>query len=160
MSIVGDNLRTVREARSMTQSDLAARIGKNQRTISQWENGLRDPGTENIRKIADVLDVAPVELIGHNNAPSDTTYQIPVRDNQMYPDIRTGDTLTVSRTDEVRDGDVVIVKMEKKVFCRRLYRHGETGVTLLSYNPNIKPITALSKDIQLEGRVTKVERRL
>ena len=38
-----ENLKTLREARGLTQSALAEKLGVNQRTISAWEKGVCEP---------------------------------------------------------------------------------------------------------------------
>ena len=63
---VGMNIRKFREARGLLQKDLGDRIGKNKNTVSNWERGLRDPGADNLKKIAAALEISPAELIGHN----------------------------------------------------------------------------------------------
>ena len=157
--IVGRNIRRVRMARSMTQNDLAALIGKNQRTISGWEKGIRDPGSDNIRAIADALNIAPTELIGHNSAPSDTTFQDVVQGNDMHPEIQRGDTITVSTTAEVRDGDIVLVKKGNEVLCRRIYKH-DNLISLLSLDQEKGLSIYDDSEVKIIGRVTEVRRKL
>lgn len=157
--IVGRNIRRVRMARSMTQNDLAELVGMNQRTISGWEKGIRDPGSQNIRKIADALEIAPTELIGHNSAPSDNTYQEVVQGNDMHPEIQNGDTITVSSTAEIKDGDIVLVKKGEDVFCRRIYRHNDL-ISLLALDPEIGLTVYDDTEVTVIGRVTEVRRKL
>lgn len=52
-----------REAREMTQTELARRIEKSKSAICEWEKGLREPSLADLRAIAKVLDVALAELV-------------------------------------------------------------------------------------------------
>lgn len=158
-NIVGNNIRRVRMARKMTQSDLADLIGRNQRTISNWEKGRRDPGSENLRSIADVLEIAPTELIGHNSAPDDKSFQFIVKEDDMYPEIQQGDTLTVYRSAEVKDGDIVMVKIDGSDHFRKIFSH-DGLITLISSDPRIGMRVYDSSEVTIIGKVTKIERIL
>lgn len=46
----------------MLQSELAQRLGKSQQSVSKWESGATLPGTEDIARIANILDV-PVDYL-------------------------------------------------------------------------------------------------
>lgn len=157
--LVGNNIRKVRMARSMTQNDLAGLIGMNQRTISGWEKGIRDPGSQNIRKIADALDISPLELIGHNNAPSDNIYQEVIQDSDMHPEIQVNDTITISTTAEIKDGDIVVVKKGNDVLCRRIYRHNDL-ISLLALDPEKGLSVYDDSEIVIVGKVIEVKRKL
>lgn len=161
MNIVGENIKQIREARNLTQAELAYKIGKNQRTISNWENGVRDPSSDNIRRIADALNIAPSEIIGHNSAPTDNTFDYAVDNNDMSPDIIRGDTLTVSKVSQIKDGDIVIAQSDSFAghICRRLYDLG-LQISLLAINPTIKPIVLDKANVNIKGRVTEIRRRL
>ena len=158
-NIVGNNIRRVRMARNMTQANLADLLGRNQRTISNWEKGRRDPGSENLRSIADALEIAPTELIGHNNAPDDTSFQFIVNKDDMWPEIQRGDTLTVCRSAEVKDGDIIMVKIDGTDHFRRIFSH-DGLITLISSDPKIGMRVYDSSEVTIIGKVTKIERIL
>ena len=46
----------------MTQADIAKKVGTTQPVISNWLNGQIFPNAENLKKLADVLDLEPQEL--------------------------------------------------------------------------------------------------
>ena len=156
---VGNNIRRVRMARNMTQLDLGEIVGKNQRTISSWEKGLRDPGSDNLRTIADALEISPTELIGHNSTPSDNIYQLVMQDKDMQPDIQINDTLTVSTTAKINDGDIVIVKTGGHEICRKFYRH-DGLVVLLAINQKEGMTIYDDSEIEILGRVIEIRRKL
>lgn len=158
-NIVGNNIRRVRMGRNLTQTDLGEMLGRNQRTISNWEKGLRDPGSDNIRSIADVLDISPTELIGHNSAPDDTSFQSIAKEDDMYPEIHHGDTLTVCRSAEVKDGNIVMVKIDGTDHFRRIFSH-DGLITLISSDPKIGMRVYDSSEVTIIGKVTKIERIL
>lgn len=58
------NLKALREAQSLRQSDLAEKLNTTQRKISYWENGKFEPDLENLWKIADLFEISIDELIG------------------------------------------------------------------------------------------------
>lgn len=158
-NIVGNNIRRVRMGRNLTQTDLGEMLGRNQRTISNWEKGLRDPGSDNIRSIADALDISPTELIGHNSAPDDTSFQSIAKEDDMYPEIQHGDTLTVCRSAEVKDGDIIMVKIDGTDHFRRIFSH-DGLITLISSDPKIGMRVYDSSEVTIIGKVTKIERIL
>lgn len=158
-NIVGNNIRRVRMGRNLTQTDLGEMLGRNQRTISNWEKGLRDPGSDNIRSIADALDISPTELIGHNSAPDDTSFQSIAKEDDMYPEIQHGDTLTVCRSAEIKDGDIIMVKIDGTDHFRRIFSH-DGLITLISSDPKIGMRVYDSSEVTIIGKVTKIERIL
>ena len=56
------NLKSVRESRSMTQQELADRIGMRRETILHLENNRYNPSLEMALKIAQVFDLRVDEL--------------------------------------------------------------------------------------------------
>ncbi|MGQ5525670.1 helix-turn-helix domain-containing protein [Chitinimonas sp. PSY-7] len=64
MVAFAERLRTLREARKLTQARLAELIGTNPRAYNRWERGSFVPQLETIIKIADVLNVTLDELTG------------------------------------------------------------------------------------------------
>lgn len=65
----GRKLKHWRLARTWTIRELAVRSGVNHAAISQLERGTRQPRPATIRKLADALDVEPMELL--DVAPAD-----------------------------------------------------------------------------------------
>lgn len=56
-------IKNLRESQSITQKELADRVGVTQGAVSQWENGSAVPGTMLLLKIADVLGCTVDELL-------------------------------------------------------------------------------------------------
>jgi transcriptional regulator with XRE-family HTH domain len=61
-----DNLTRIREARGLTQSQLAEAVGANQSTISRIEKGTGNPTLDLIQRLANVLDVHPSDLFARD----------------------------------------------------------------------------------------------
>lgn len=159
-NVIKDNLRRIRLARGMQQSDLADKLGVSEKTISNWECGVRDPSTANVFRLAEILDVPPSDLIGHINSNIDSTYSIIMQDDSMSPEIMPGDKLTISKAEQFKDGDLVeIEQKDSGSVIRRLFAYGSM-VTLLAVKPSIAPINAPSNGITIKGKVIKLERKV
>ena len=59
-------LRAARERRGLTQGELAKRAGLQMSAISHFETGTRKPSFENLRRLADALDVTTDFLLGRS----------------------------------------------------------------------------------------------
>lgn len=58
-----NNLYSLRIKRGLSQKKLADKAGVSQTAIYQWEKGIRSPKIEQLKKIADALDVRIAELV-------------------------------------------------------------------------------------------------
>lgn len=58
----GALIRSLRESRAMTQTDLAERTGISQQTIAKWEAGIAAPRPSNLQVLADALGVHQWDL--------------------------------------------------------------------------------------------------
>lgn len=61
-SMLSENIRRFRKARSLRQEELAERVHVVRQTVSKWENGLSVPDAEQLRDLAAVLNV-PVSAL-------------------------------------------------------------------------------------------------
>ena len=62
------HLTRLRDAKNLTQTQLAERVGCNQATISKLERGKGNATLDLVARIAHALDVSPVELFGLEEA--------------------------------------------------------------------------------------------
>lgn len=60
-------LREARDRRTLTQAELAQRAGLQTSAISHFESGRRNPSFDNIRRLADALDVTTDYLLGRDD---------------------------------------------------------------------------------------------
>lgn len=56
-------IRDIRRAQGMTQKDLADMLGITPNAISQWENGMRNPSLENVKRLADILHCTTDDIL-------------------------------------------------------------------------------------------------
>jgi transcriptional regulator with XRE-family HTH domain len=56
-------LRALRQARLLSQTELAALIGSDASEVSRWETGTRRPHPRTMRRICDALGVEPSDLL-------------------------------------------------------------------------------------------------
>ena len=60
---MGEKLRAAREAAGLTQTQLADKVGVQQRDISRWETGRREPGVLIVKKMAQALGCSMDDLV-------------------------------------------------------------------------------------------------
>lgn len=64
-----ERLREIRELRGLQQSDLARKTELQPSAISHFEAGARKPSFDNLRRLADALDVTTDFLLGRTDEP-------------------------------------------------------------------------------------------
>ena len=62
--MTGNNIREARKLKGLTQEELGKLIGLSGVAIMRYEKGQREPNMETIEKIANVLNIHPIDLIG------------------------------------------------------------------------------------------------
>jgi transcriptional regulator with XRE-family HTH domain len=62
-----ERLREVRETRGLSQAGLAGKTGLQATAISHFETGTRSPSFDNLKRLADALNVATDYLIGRSD---------------------------------------------------------------------------------------------
>lgn len=105
--VFAERLRDARERlRGLTQAQLAEKTGLPSTSISHFENpeGTRKPSFDNLRRLANALEVTTDYLLGLSN----DHVGMPVADNALYRDVQ-------NLTDADRDfAQVMIKKMLEK----------------------------------------------
>lgn len=61
---IGSKIRAARKKAGLLQKELAEKIGVSESRISQYENGSQRPRVDTIQKIADGLNISPLNLLG------------------------------------------------------------------------------------------------
>ena len=59
-----ERLKNLREEQKLSQAKLGKEIGVDNRTISQYENGLREPDYQTLKKLCDFFNVTAGYLLG------------------------------------------------------------------------------------------------
>lgn len=63
-NIIGENIKKYRLLNNMTQEELSKKLGIAPNTLSNYENGNREPNSDVISKLADIFDISLDELYG------------------------------------------------------------------------------------------------
>ncbi len=66
-----NRLRELRRAKLLTQRELADRVGVWYQTVQGWESGERRPRPAAMRKLCEVLEVTPAELLAALDADAE-----------------------------------------------------------------------------------------
>lgn len=62
--MLGDNIKTLRKNKGLTQGELAIKLKVVRQTISKWEKGFSVPDADMLQKLADILEVDVKQLLG------------------------------------------------------------------------------------------------
>ena len=62
--MLGENIRTLRKARGLSQQELAKRLHVVRQTVSKWEQGLSVPDADLLVRLAECLQMPVEELLG------------------------------------------------------------------------------------------------
>jgi transcriptional regulator with XRE-family HTH domain len=82
--LLGERIRIIRKARSLTQEELGDKIdGISRQSVSDWENGKTTPKLENIKVIAKILKVSYDALLDDNIDLNDQETLISVLSNTL-----------------------------------------------------------------------------
>ena len=60
---IGSRIRKYREARGLSQKQLAARLGVSNSRVSNWEQGVNRPDADILAAICTALEVSPSQLL-------------------------------------------------------------------------------------------------
>ena len=67
--MVGDNIRTLRLEKGMTQKEIADRLFVTAQAVSRWENGEVEPSLSTITELAKIFGVSTDALLGLHTEP-------------------------------------------------------------------------------------------
>lgn len=62
--MLGDNIKTLRKNKGLTQEELAIKLRVVRQTVSKWEKGFSVPDADMLQKLADILEVDVKQLLG------------------------------------------------------------------------------------------------
>jgi repressor LexA len=96
------------------------------------------------------------DFLGHEG-----TFALEVRGDSMIEDhICSGDFVLVEKTDQVRDGDIVVALVDgMETTLKRFYRESEETARLQPANAAMQPIVVPTAALDIQGRVLAVLRR-
>ena len=109
-----------------------------------------------VESVADRATLSFADFLGHSD-----TYALEVRGDSMIEDhICDGDMILVERTNEARDGDIVVALVGGlETTLKRLYREPGGRLRLQPANSMMKPIYVNAADVQIQGRLLAVLRK-
>ncbi len=92
---------------------------------------------------------------------SKDTYALEVRGDSMIDDhICDGDMILVEKTEQARDGDIVVALVSgANTTLKRYYKEVNGSVRLQPANSTLKPIIVHPRDLQIQGRLMAVLRK-
>lgn len=90
MKNYGIELTIIRKTHNLTQTQLARNTGISQQNISRWEKGTVLPSIYHCELLANYYGISIDELIGRENLPFCTTYNITINDNHGTISIKNG----------------------------------------------------------------------
>lgn len=67
---IGSNIRMVRNATGISQTELANRVGSDKSAISRYENGTQKPSLETLMRVADALNIDLIDLLKEKMPPA------------------------------------------------------------------------------------------
>ncbi|WP_143468125.1 helix-turn-helix domain-containing protein, partial [Lactococcus piscium] len=72
MSITSERIKQARKEKGLTMDELANKMGvKSQRTVVNWENGSTSLSEKKLSKIASILEVSVLYLLGYIDTPKE-----------------------------------------------------------------------------------------
>jgi repressor LexA len=109
-----------------------------------------------VESVADDAKLNFGDFVGHEG-----TFALEVRGDSMIDDhICSGDFVLVEKTDQVRDGDIVVALVDgMETTLKRFYRESAESVRLQPANSAMQPITVPAAALDVQGRVLAVLRR-
>ena len=66
--MLSENIKKLRQAKGLSQQELAVKLNVVRQTVSKWENGLSVPDSEMLIELAEKLDTSVSELLGETVA--------------------------------------------------------------------------------------------
>ena len=65
--MLSDTIKDIRRRNFLNQTQFAQKIGVTQGTVSQWENGLTRPNSDQLRSISDAFNISVDDLLRGEN---------------------------------------------------------------------------------------------
>lgn len=111
--MIADTIKNLRRKNFLSQTAFAKKIGVTQGSVSQWENGLTSPNSEQLRSIASMFNISIDELLDSPGQVQMIRAAVPIRGTVACGERRIPDTETEGTVD-LPDG----VKADFALICR------------------------------------------
>ena len=90
-----------------------------------------------------------------DNINDPTAFALEVKGNSMAPKIENGDIVVVSPQQEVRNGDICVVRVTDEDVLKKI-RFVDDDVQLIPLNPAFKTVVVRKRDVIFAWKVVKV----
>ncbi len=94
-----------------------------------------------------------------DNLKDKTAFALVVKGNSMSPKIENGDIVVISPQQDVRSGDICVIRVNDEDVLKKIKIEGQY-VHLIPLNPDFEPLTVRQRDITFMGKVVKVIKNL
>lgn len=74
--MLGENLKTLRKKKGLSQEELATRLHVVRQTVSKWEKNLSVPDADTLIRLAEILELSVSELLGEKIENESTTSDV------------------------------------------------------------------------------------
>ena len=174
---IGQRIKQARQAKGLSQTDLAAQTNVSQPTVANWENGAHAPRHGVLSKVSDILDAPQSWLLGEGqaadiNSPTQNNHHIPVlswpqsrADLDCAPvDHYISATTSAARPIALINQDSSVLPIGASIIFDRadqtLIEGGvylceggsaDHGLTLERYEPNKKPLQPIARAVLVQN---------
>ncbi len=79
-------LSSMRKSKGLSQEELAEKLGVSRQAISKWENGISSPEMAQLKKLCEIFETTPNELLGYEskNEPEEKTVVVSAPQRPWY----------------------------------------------------------------------------
>ena len=178
-------IRELRKQKGLSQKELADACCVHQTAVSQWEKGRTAPDINSLKMLSTILGVSVETRIGCEKPKDENRIQgfdrinaedasqklgrseyfaLIVTDDSMSPTMQIGDTVIISRSKEIINGDIAAVAIgDSDVTMKRIIKKG-TSMMLVPDNPTYEPAVFTYSEIAtlpvtVLGRVIELRRK-
>ena len=94
-----------------------------------------------------------------DNVRDSNAFALIVKGNSMSPKIEDGDIVVISPSQEIRNGDICVVRVNDEDVLKKI-RMDNYYVNLIPLNPTFEPVSVRKRDVTFIGKVIRVIKNL
>lgn len=179
-------IRELRMQKGLSQQKLASICGVHQTAVSQWENGRTVPDRDSLKVLSEIFEVT-METLLSNEKPKDENkipvfdfitaasiceklgeseyFALTVTDDGMFPAMQQGDTVIISRSTDVENGDIAAIAVGNSNTVIKKIIKKDTSIMLVSENTKYEPLIFSKAECEtlplfVLGKAVELRRRL
>ena len=125
MNKIGRKIKDTRKRVGMTQTEVAGKMGVSYQTVAQWENGLRNPKPESVKRIADALGVGYLDLIPEDSKwaylfdAATSLSALQAENEKLRAELEQKSKLITQQATELERRDTLLKEQETEAALRR-----------------------------------------